>query len=305
MRCGVLRGLSRDHKPLDPGEQRRIRASGHSVSEEGRIDGNINISRTIGDHRYKDVSLPHRRRAISCVPEVRVVDVEGDRVDYAVLACDGVWDVMPSQNLLNFVAKRLFSRRVAPGEAAERLCDEGAFPEDRAYERDALEAWPAEVADDVEELLRVTAEQVVQRCIVERAAGIGCDNVSFMMVLFKNSALGKLVMEAVGVDGNEEDNEDNENNEKVKKIRSALMKMWNEVADEIEMVDGNGNGNNDGSEDEDEDDYEEGMIKPPMKKKMMMVMKGKKRKESEKEAKSKKTKKKRRKLVFKEEKIAK
>ena len=40
--------LSRDHKPMDPGELDRINKAGSIVSD-GRVNGGLNLSRALGD----------------------------------------------------------------------------------------------------------------------------------------------------------------------------------------------------------------------------------------------------------------
>ena len=44
--------LSFDHKPENETERIRIEAAG-SVIEEGRVDGNLNLTRAFGDLKYK------------------------------------------------------------------------------------------------------------------------------------------------------------------------------------------------------------------------------------------------------------
>lgn len=56
-RCVLARGgetvaLSFDHKPDNDEEKKRIEAAG-SVIMEGRVDGNLNLSRALGDMKYK------------------------------------------------------------------------------------------------------------------------------------------------------------------------------------------------------------------------------------------------------------
>lgn len=50
---GKAFALSVDHKPTDPKELSRIEKAGSTVNEEGRINGNLNLSRAIGDLVYK------------------------------------------------------------------------------------------------------------------------------------------------------------------------------------------------------------------------------------------------------------
>ena len=49
---GTARDMSIDHKPDDPGEQKRIEGSGNFV-EQGRINGRLALSRALGDFEFK------------------------------------------------------------------------------------------------------------------------------------------------------------------------------------------------------------------------------------------------------------
>eukprot|EP00392_Amoebophrya_sp_AT5.2_P000489 g490.t1 len=69
-RNGEAIGLSEDHKPTNPGERARIVASGGTVSAEGRVDSNLNLSRALGDLLYKDKALEPENQRISGVPDV-------------------------------------------------------------------------------------------------------------------------------------------------------------------------------------------------------------------------------------------
>ena len=57
-RKGKVTQISKDHVPEDPIELERIYRAG-KVVRKGRIMGNLNLSRALGDHRYKDThNLP-------------------------------------------------------------------------------------------------------------------------------------------------------------------------------------------------------------------------------------------------------
>lgn len=64
-----------------------------------RVNGNLNLSRAIGDLRYKANSdLPVEAQIITAQPDVRRVALTPeDR--FFLLACDGVWDVMTNQQV--------------------------------------------------------------------------------------------------------------------------------------------------------------------------------------------------------------
>lgn len=50
---GKATALSFDHKPTNPSERTRIQRAGSFVNAEGRVNGNLNLSRAIGDLTYK------------------------------------------------------------------------------------------------------------------------------------------------------------------------------------------------------------------------------------------------------------
>jgi len=49
---GKTENMSVDHKPDDELELKRIRSAGGAVID-GRVNGNLNLSRALGDHEYK------------------------------------------------------------------------------------------------------------------------------------------------------------------------------------------------------------------------------------------------------------
>lgn len=116
--------LSRDHKPNDPTEKSRIESFGGSVvwcgdtdkygepiEERGiyRVNGNLALSRAIGDRSER----PH----VSAEPEIISVPVrEGDQ--FVIVATDGLWDVMDSDDAVNYVKLSLKS-----GIAKNKIAD--------------------------------------------------------------------------------------------------------------------------------------------------------------------------------------
>lgn len=136
--------MSEDHKPELPGELARIRKAGGYV-EAGRVNSNLNLSRCLGDLEYKrNLSLQPHEQIISGYPEVRTTTI-GPNDHFMVIACDGIWDILTSQQCVEFVYQRL--SRFTPSEIVE---------------------------------------QILTRCIAPNTnTGLGCDNMTCILVVFK------------------------------------------------------------------------------------------------------------------------
>lgn len=104
---GSTKPLSEDHKPTDEEELKRIEGAGGTVSWK-RVDGDLAVSRALGDFQYKNrPDLPAEKQKVTCNPDVTTHKrVESD--DVLILACDGVWDVMSSENCVN-LARDIFA----------------------------------------------------------------------------------------------------------------------------------------------------------------------------------------------------
>jgi serine/threonine protein phosphatase PrpC len=103
---------SEDHKPDRGDEKERITAAGGYVTaaegSEGcaRLDGTLAVSRAFADFQYKqDDSKKPSEQKVSCVPELYFNTL--DAGDIVLLACDGIFDVMSSEDLVDFVLERV------------------------------------------------------------------------------------------------------------------------------------------------------------------------------------------------------
>ena len=141
--------MSRDHKPMDEGERARIQKAGGFV-QEGRVNGSLALSRAIGDLEYKQSkTLPPQEQIVTAYPEIKTETiVPGD--EFVVIACDGIWDVLTSQQCCDFVRRRL-RHDIPLSKICEELVDECMAPD-------------------------------------TKGSGIGCDNMSVVIVLLKNTA---------------------------------------------------------------------------------------------------------------------
>lgn len=121
-RDGKAIDMSFDHKPEDEPEMQRIQKAGGKVTPDGRVNGGLNLSRAIGDHAYKtNKSLPLQEQMISPVPDVRTLTVNPETDSFMVLACDGIWNSMSSQEVVDFVAQRI-NKEQKVSSICEEVC---------------------------------------------------------------------------------------------------------------------------------------------------------------------------------------
>ncbi|KFD50769.1 hypothetical protein M513_08310, partial [Trichuris suis] len=121
-REGIAKDLSVDHKPEDEIEKARIEKAGGAITGDGRVNGGLNLSRAIGDHFYKaNDLLPIKDQMISALPDIKIHELEkGD--EFLVIACDGIWNSMSSQEVIDFISQRAKEGKEEVDIAAE-LCN--------------------------------------------------------------------------------------------------------------------------------------------------------------------------------------
>ncbi|ONH69670.1 Protein phosphatase 2C 2 [Cyberlindnera fabianii] len=101
---GNSKALSYDHKPNNEGEHARICAAGGFV-DIGRVNGNLALSRAIGDFDFKKSSdLPPEEQIVTAFPDVIEHQITNDD-EFVVLACDGIWDCLTSQQVVEVVRR--------------------------------------------------------------------------------------------------------------------------------------------------------------------------------------------------------
>lgn len=94
--------LSEDHKPSDDAERRRIESAGGRVQWK-RVDGDLAVSRALGDFQYKTrQDLGPKEQKVTCFPDITVHD-RTPQDEVLLLACDGLWDVMSSEEAVNTI----------------------------------------------------------------------------------------------------------------------------------------------------------------------------------------------------------
>eukprot|EP00612_Vaucheria_litorea_P002899 CAMPEP_0171459808 /NCGR_PEP_ID=MMETSP0945-20130129/4933_1 /TAXON_ID=109269 /ORGANISM="Vaucheria litorea, Strain CCMP2940" /LENGTH=207 /DNA_ID=CAMNT_0011985879 /DNA_START=772 /DNA_END=1395 /DNA_ORIENTATION=- len=113
---GTAFDLSKDCKAKRADEISRITSLGGNI-EKGRIRGQLAVSRSLGDACYKVKG----RMLVSNDAEISEFQITKND-SFIILACDGLWDVMSSQDAVNFVLDRMDnSEKFDPNQITEEL----------------------------------------------------------------------------------------------------------------------------------------------------------------------------------------
>lgn len=107
---GLAVDLTVDMKASTPAEVARICSVDGCYVVRGRVMGNLAVSRALGDRQLKHPTQP----SLICTPNVASFQpyVRGD--EFLVVASDGLWDVLSSQEVIGMVRKRLVEGGVLP-----------------------------------------------------------------------------------------------------------------------------------------------------------------------------------------------
>lgn len=92
--AGKAIDLSSDDKPEKPSEVARIQRLGGFISSGGRVVGELAVARSIGDCSL----YPY----VTCEPTIVRRELEKDD-EFIIMACDGIWDVLSSQDAVDIV----------------------------------------------------------------------------------------------------------------------------------------------------------------------------------------------------------
>ncbi|KAM6491095.1 Protein phosphatase 2C (PP2C)-like domain containing protein [Amanita muscaria] len=127
---GEAKPLSFDHKPTNEPERARICAAGGYIECE-RVNGNLALSRALGDFQYKkNNELTPEKQIVTADPDVTCHEVT-EEDEFLVLACDGIWDCLSSQQVVDIVRYEI-SKGKELGEITELVCDHCLAPDQQA-----------------------------------------------------------------------------------------------------------------------------------------------------------------------------
>lgn len=104
---GEAIALTVDHKPTDPNEMRRIIECGGHV-ENNRVDGSLAVSRAFGDSDYKRGPGDQLNQKVIALADVTHCELTLGSDDFALLACDGVFEGnFSNEEVIEFAKRRL------------------------------------------------------------------------------------------------------------------------------------------------------------------------------------------------------
>lgn len=87
-RSGRAINLTTDHRPDIPSEKSRIEAAGGWIDCEGYLNGDLQVSRAIGDYHYVDLKPMTGDGPLIAAPEIRQVEID-DKDEFVILVSDG------------------------------------------------------------------------------------------------------------------------------------------------------------------------------------------------------------------------
>lgn len=114
-RKGEAFDMSEDHRPIYPSEKRRVEELGGYI-DDGYLNGVLSVSRALGDW---DMKFPGSPSPLIAEPEFRQMFLTEDD-EFLIIGCDGIWDVMSSQQAVSLVRRGL-RRHDDPEQCARDL----------------------------------------------------------------------------------------------------------------------------------------------------------------------------------------
>jgi protein phosphatase len=99
--------LSEDHKPDDINERRRIEQTGGFV-QNCRVNGNLALSRAIGDRSYKiPLHCEPEKKQVTCIPDFKSEIV--DENSFLLITCDGIYEnnIFNTESIVQWINEKL------------------------------------------------------------------------------------------------------------------------------------------------------------------------------------------------------
>ena len=98
--------LNKEHQLIIEAEKERVLKSGANIVGF-RINGMINLTRAIGDLKFKtNCNLKRHEQSVIALPEITKIEYSED-IEFIIMGCDGVWDCVKRQLVCDFVHKKI------------------------------------------------------------------------------------------------------------------------------------------------------------------------------------------------------
>lgn len=108
--------LTKKHVPSDPSERARIERVGGTVFHN-RVLGSLAVSRALGDLNFKEIPM--------VIPAPYIYELKLTEEDeFFVVACDGLWDVMTYNDVVEYIAARRQIDNISAKDVAAELVHE-------------------------------------------------------------------------------------------------------------------------------------------------------------------------------------
>ncbi|CAA2952907.1 probable phosphatase 2C 27 [Olea europaea subsp. europaea] len=104
-RCGLAIEMSKDHRPCCVNERARIESLGGFIDEEGYLNGQLGVTRALGNWHIKGLDGENVGPLIA-EPELKLMTLMKED-EFLIIGSDGIWDVFRSQNAVDFARRRL------------------------------------------------------------------------------------------------------------------------------------------------------------------------------------------------------
>ncbi len=119
-RDGTIAEVTRDHKPNDPDEKKRIEDAGGSVDLDlsgiSRVSG-LSVSRAIGGKSFKE-----KTPQVIATPEVKEINLD-QKHKFLILASDGFWDKVDNTKAVDLLKEVSFEKQVTYRPAEMKIED--------------------------------------------------------------------------------------------------------------------------------------------------------------------------------------
>ena len=120
LRNGEAISMSIDHKPELPNEFERIRKAG-GIIKDGRVNGALNLSRSIGDFQFKmRRDLKPKEQIVTCYPDV-LFESLSNHDDYIIMGCDGIWECITNEAISDYIYDKIHNN---PGISLGTILEE-------------------------------------------------------------------------------------------------------------------------------------------------------------------------------------